>query len=332
MPVHAKNNPANNPARPVPENSSQQPAPASFQTPGSSPAHPLDLASFLDSPARQVVMGHVLFIHAHPDDEAVQTGALVAALAARTQVSILTCTRGEMGEAIPGVLPENATAQDFIAQRLRETARGREILGAQAGYFLGIPPALAPGAHARHYSDSGMRWIREGLAGPAPQAPANALALLPLAQEVDDAVTLATAIGATVLIGYDAEGSYGHPDHLRAHEIALGVARRTGLPLFEIASSGVASGSSVASADTSGDTFGSAPGITPGGAAVAPPAEGAFTWVDVSGYVDTAARALAEYRTQLSLVEKQGRLMIRHVGGQYQEIYAQAGLRARSLP
>ncbi|KMY22816.1 hypothetical protein ACU21_01445 [Actinobaculum suis] len=277
-------------------------------------------------------MGHVLFIHAHPDDEAVQTGALVAALAARTQVSILTCTRGEMGEAIPGVLPENATAQDFIAQRLRETARGREILGAQAGYFLGTPPALAPGAHARHYSDSGMRWIREGLAGPAPQAPANALALLPLAQEVDDAVTLATAIGATVLIGYDAEGSYGHPDHLRAHEIALGVARRTGLPLFEIASSGVASGSSVASADTSGDTFGSTSGITPGGAAVAPPAEGAFRWVDVSGYVDTAARALAEYRTQLSLVKKQGRLMIRHVGGQYQEIYAQAGLRARSLP
>ncbi|WP_049620183.1 PIG-L deacetylase family protein [Actinobaculum suis] len=332
MPAHAKNNKASNPARPVPENSSQQPAPASFQTSGSSPAHPLDLASFLDSPARQVVMGHVLFIHAHPDDEAVQTGALVAALAARTQVSILTCTRGEMGEAIPGVLPENATAQDFIAQRLRETARGREILGAQAGYFLGTPPALAPGAHARHYSDSGMRWIREGLAGPAPQAPANALALLPLAQEVDDAVTLATAIGATVLIGYDAEGSYGHPDHLRAHEIALGVARRTGLPLFEIASSGVASGSSVASADTSGDTFGSTSGITPGGAAVAPPAEGAFRWVDVSGYVDTAARALAEYRTQLSLVKKQGRLMIRHVGGQYQEIYAQAGLRARSLP
>ena len=44
----------------------------------------------------------LLLVHAHPDDESIGTGATIARYAAEgTQVTLVTCTRGELGEVIP---------------------------------------------------------------------------------------------------------------------------------------------------------------------------------------------------------------------------------------
>ena len=109
-----------------------------------------------------------LFVHAHPDDETVQTGSLLAWLAAQgLPVSVLTCTRGEQGEIVSGVLPASTTADELVRVREAELAHAIETLGVAASYFLGTPPARAAGLGRRDYHDSGMRWVAEGLAGPA---------------------------------------------------------------------------------------------------------------------------------------------------------------------
>ena len=105
-----------------------------------------------------------LFVHAHPDDETVQTGSLLAWLAAQgLPVSVLTCTRGEQGEIVSGVLPASTTADELVRVREAELAHAIETLGVAASYFLGTPPARAAGLGRRDYHDSGMRWVAEGL-------------------------------------------------------------------------------------------------------------------------------------------------------------------------
>ncbi|MDY5135733.1 PIG-L family deacetylase, partial [Actinotignum timonense] len=105
------------------------------------------------------LFARTLFLHAHPDDEAIQAGGLTALLtAAGHRVSILTCTRGEEGEAVPGTLPAGAGEAELVARREAEITRARAILGVTDGFWLGTVPALAPGAAPRRYRDSGMAW------------------------------------------------------------------------------------------------------------------------------------------------------------------------------
>src|SRR5699024_10623915 len=101
--------------------------------------------------------------------------------------------------------------------------------------------------------------------------------------------------------GYDDEGTYGHPDHVRAHHLAVEGCRRSATPLVEIVS-----------ALPEGDT---APGIA------------------VCEHPGTAAavrRAVDSYRTQLTVVgEVPGGIAIRHVGGQDDVVALRTGLHVR---
>lgn len=179
-----------------------------------------------------------LFLHAHPDDEVLQAGGLTAALAAAGRAPlVLTATRGEQGEARPGTLPPDFTPAQLVELRTQESTRARAILRVGAFCFLGVHPARATAA-PRRYEDSGMTWVRPGVAGPAPHASPAAFTRGPLAEEIADAAAFASAVGATVLIGYDAGGSYGHPDHVRAHAVAEGAAQRAGIPFIQIVSGG----------------------------------------------------------------------------------------------
>lgn len=100
-----------------------------------------------------------LFVHAHPDDETVQTGSLLAWLAAQgLPVSVLTCTRGEQGEIVSGVLPASTTADELVRVREAELAHAIETLGVAASYFWGRHLPGPPG------SDDGTTTIR-GCAG-----------------------------------------------------------------------------------------------------------------------------------------------------------------------
>ncbi|MGA4508074.1 PIG-L family deacetylase [Propionibacteriaceae bacterium G1746] len=175
----------------------------------------------------------VLFIHAHPDDETLATGAMIANLVADgVEVDLVTCTRGERGEVVPGVLPADISAEALAFHRDEELRAAYGHLGVRVHAYLGTPPASRDGAQ-REYEDSGMQWLRPGMAGPAEDVSDKAFSLQSFDELVDDLLAFIAAHEPEVLLSYDSAGSYGHPDHVRAHDITKAAAARAGLPFLE---------------------------------------------------------------------------------------------------
>jgi LmbE family N-acetylglucosaminyl deacetylase len=187
-----------------------------------------------------------LFLHAHPDDETLETGAVVLALIrAGAEPVVVTATRGELGEVTPKVARALGRA-GLTARRLSERTRAIAQLGAWDAGFLGAPPNRAAGLAPRVYSDSGMAWVTPTVAGPAPESPAEAFCRAPLDEVTADVVACARHWRADVLVSYDAHGGYGHPDHVRCHHAARQAARELGLPFWEIVAPTAASGAAAA--------------------------------------------------------------------------------------
>lgn len=232
----------------------------------------------------------VLFVHAHPDDETISTGALIAEFVARgSRVFLLTCSRGERGEVVAGPLTALAGTAELAAERERELARATGILGIADRFWLGEAPARVPGAEPRRYRDSGMVWIRPGLAGPAADAAADALSVAPLAEVADDIAALITVLRPALVVSYDDGGGYGHPDHVRAHEAALAAGTATGTPFAEVLE--------------------------------APAADG--DWYDLPQHLAVVTDALRAHASQLTV---HGDVIV-HSGGQREAIVTSAGLR-----
>lgn len=249
----------------------------------SDPARSVSAAALLDAARR------VLFVHAHPDDETLATGGLIAHLAAHgTSVAVLTATRGEQGEVVPGTIPAGT---DLAAHRETEVAGALVELGVRHGAFLGAPPARAAGREPRRYTDSGMSWLddAETLAGPGPGSAPDALSLADPAEVAADIAAYADVIGADLVIGYDDAGGYGHPDHVALAAPTRAAAAAAGVPVLEIAS-------------------------TPGGPGHT---------VDTPQRLATVRRALRHYASQLTLDGTD----IVHVGGQRQPIHLTFTLR-----
>jgi len=180
----------------------------------------------------------VLFLHAHPDDETLATGALIVALVERgVDVAVLTATRGERGEVRDEVRQDVARQDgDLVALRERELAGALAVLGVHRYGFLGQPPARAAGLPPRRYTDSGMSWTSPGVAGPGPDAGPDALAAADVDAAAADLAGYLEWFGADVLVSYDEEGGYGHPDHVACHWIALAAARLAGVGFVEVVS------------------------------------------------------------------------------------------------
>ena len=178
----------------------------------------------LDSAAR------VLFLHAHPDDETLATGTLIADLVARgVTVGVVTATRGERGEVLVG-------SGDLVALRERELAGALAVLGVHSHSFLGQPPARAAGLAPRRYTDSGMRWLSETLAGPGRDAGPDALTAAEPTEAAADLAAYAEWFVAEAIVSYDAAGGYGHPDHVACHRIGQEAAALVGAALVEVVS------------------------------------------------------------------------------------------------
>jgi N-acetyl-1-D-myo-inositol-2-amino-2-deoxy-alpha-D-glucopyranoside deacetylase len=147
-------------------------------------------------------------VHAHPDDECLPTGGVLARYGAEgVRTVLITCTGGEVGEIAD---PALATPENLGEVRARELAESVRILGIDRAVQLG-------------YRDSGM-------AGTADNDNPAAF----LHADFDEAVRRVVAIlreeHADVVVTYDEKGGYGHPDHIRAHQVAVAAFHAAGDP------------------------------------------------------------------------------------------------------
>jgi N-acetyl-1-D-myo-inositol-2-amino-2-deoxy-alpha-D-glucopyranoside deacetylase len=159
----------------------------------------------------------LLLVHAHPDDESIGTGATIARYAAEgAQVTLVTCTRGELGEVIPPGLAHLATDGDRLGEyRITELAAACAALGIGDQRFLGGPG---------RWRDSGMMGL------PGNDSP-DCFWQADLATAAAELAKVIVEVRPQVLVTYDRYGFYGHPDHIQAHRVAaaaIGVAASPG--------------------------------------------------------------------------------------------------------
>lgn len=208
----------------------------------------------------------VLFVHAHPDDESITTGGTMALLVERgSQVTLVTCTRGERGEVIPADLAGlEGDGAALATVRTEELATALAALGVVDHRFLGGPGARWIEREPRRYTDSGMRWGDNG-AEPAESLAPDAFCAADFGEVAADLATVIDAVKPGAVISYDSHGGYGHPDHVRAHAAARHAADVMGVPFWTV--------------DTD--------------------IESSSLRVDISAVLDRKTAALAAHRTQI---------------------------------
>ena len=151
----------------------------------------------------------LMLVHAHPDDEVINNGITMAHYASLGhQVTLVTCTRGEEGEVLVSDLAHLASdREDRLGEhREVELADAMSILGIEDFRFLGSP--------IRRYRDSGMM-------GTPPNERADSFWQSDLESAAKDLADVMLAVRPHVLITYDEFGGYGHPDHIKANQIAM---------------------------------------------------------------------------------------------------------------
>ncbi|MGV9800326.1 N-acetyl-1-D-myo-inositol-2-amino-2-deoxy-alpha-D-glucopyranoside deacetylase [Mycobacterium sp. NPDC003449] len=147
----------------------------------------------------------LLFVHAHPDDETLTTGATIAHYAARcADVHVLTCTLGEEGEVIGERYAQLAAdlADQLGGYRIGELAAALGALGIGAPRFLG---------GAGHWRDSGM----DG----TPPRGSRRFVDADMDEAVGELVSVIGELRPHVVVTYDPAGGYGHPDHIQTHRV-----------------------------------------------------------------------------------------------------------------
>ncbi|OBJ45465.1 N-acetyl-1-D-myo-inositol-2-amino-2-deoxy-alpha-D-glucopyranoside deacetylase [Mycolicibacterium mucogenicum] len=147
----------------------------------------------------------LLFVHAHPDDETLTTGATIAHYAARgADVRVLTCTLGEEGEVIG-------------SQWAQLAVDGADQLG---GYRIGeLTSALRElGVDRPRYLAGAGRWRDSGMEG-SPARHRQRFADADMDEAVAELVAVLRDFRPHVVVTYDPNGGYGHPDHIQAHRV-----------------------------------------------------------------------------------------------------------------
>ncbi len=146
-----------------------------------------------------------LFVHAHPDDETITTGGTLAALTgAGAEVMVLTCTLGEEGEILGDRWAQLAAdrADQLGGYRVSELAGALRALGVEGPEFLG----------------GAGRWRDSGMAG-TPSADHLRAFVNSGDAALGEMVSVIDRWRPDLVVTYDPHGGYGHPDHIRAHEV-----------------------------------------------------------------------------------------------------------------
>ncbi|WKG02096.1 N-acetyl-1-D-myo-inositol-2-amino-2-deoxy-alpha-D-glucopyranoside deacetylase [Mycolicibacterium sp. HK-90] len=147
----------------------------------------------------------LLFVHAHPDDETLTTGGTIAHYAALgADVHVVTCTLGEEGEVIGDRYAQLAVdhADQLGGYRISELTAALHALGIGGPRFLGGPG---------HWRDSGM----DG----SPARRYRRFIDADMDEAVAELVALIEELRPHVVVTYDPDGGYGHPDHKQAHRV-----------------------------------------------------------------------------------------------------------------
>lgn len=150
----------------------------------------------------------ILLVHAHPDDETIGSGALMAKYVAEgAQVSLVTCTLGEEGEVlVDELLHLHSTNNNELGpHRQIELQNAMDCLGVTDWQLLGGPGT---------YRDSGMM-------GEPSNKSENCFWQADLLEAAARLVPIIREKKPQILITYDDFGGYGHPDHIQAHRVAM---------------------------------------------------------------------------------------------------------------
>ncbi|MFI2709767.1 N-acetyl-1-D-myo-inositol-2-amino-2-deoxy-alpha-D-glucopyranoside deacetylase [Micromonospora sp. NPDC018662] len=150
----------------------------------------------------------LLLVHAHPDDESIGTGATMAHYAAAgAHVTLVTCTLGEEGEIhVPALAGLAAAEADQLGgYRIGELAAACAALGVTDHRFLG---------GAGRYRDSGMM-------GMATNEHPRAFWRADLDVAAGHLLEIVREVRPQVVVTYDPNGFYGHPDHIQAHRVTM---------------------------------------------------------------------------------------------------------------
>jgi N-acetyl-1-D-myo-inositol-2-amino-2-deoxy-alpha-D-glucopyranoside deacetylase len=228
-------------------------------------------------------------VHAHPDDESLWTGGTITRYAASgAEVMVITCTLGEEGEIIPADLRQLRAqeADQLGGYRIGELRAAIAELGVSRHAFLGGPG---------HWRDSGM------VGDPANERP-RAFVRGSLDEQTDALVELLAEFQPQVLVSYDAFGGYGHPDHIRAHQITVAAAPR--VPAVERVFYAVQSSRAVREGIATLAGWADQPFRLPADDELAVvPDESIGTVVDIAAHVPAKLRALRAHATQVTVWE-----------------------------
>jgi len=155
----------------------------------------------------------LMAVHAHPDDEAIGTGGILARYGAEgVRTVLVTCTNGELGDAPGGVKPGEPGHDEAVVVplRRRELEASCEVLGVSHLELLG-------------YHDSGM------MGWPQNDAPDN-FWRTPVEDAARRLAELMRLYEPQVVVTYDENGFYGHPDHIQANRVTLAAIGLNGIP------------------------------------------------------------------------------------------------------
>ena len=141
----------------------------------------------------------LLCVHPHPDDESIACGGVLARAAAQgAATTVVTCTGGEAGENLAGI---DLGDEGLATHRRRELADALTELGVAEHVWLG-------------YRDSGM-------AGTPENDHVDAFAAADVEEAARRLATVLRRLRPHVVVSDDAQGSYGHPDHVQAHRVTV---------------------------------------------------------------------------------------------------------------
>jgi N-acetyl-1-D-myo-inositol-2-amino-2-deoxy-alpha-D-glucopyranoside deacetylase len=222
----------------------------------------------------------LLLVHAHPDDESIGTGATMAKYAADgARVTLVTCTLGELGEIIPPAL-RHLLPDELGEYRAGELARACEALGVTDHRFLG----------------GAGRWRDSGMMGLPDNDDPRCFWRASVDEAASELAAIVREVAADAIVTYDANGFYGHPDHIQAHRVARRAHEMTGETARFYATAMPRSVLAEAVRLAADSWFTSATDLS-----VGVPDEEVTTEIDATGYLDAKLAAMRAHETQITM-------------------------------